>query len=186
MSTGVIKYEGSITVEGQVGDFERIIDPQSWSDNFPFIWPQSYLINGSLPSDRDPAPPGLARVATMPRFGFLFEQVLFAGGILYSNVIDTDLQVRDGGLLFRYSEVDCRTTDTLLNTVDGGIDIDNGFALVVPAEGMPGFVTVTVTKEVRFTEPSPFVDNEPLFFEAVVKLSMDALLQSLIFVGALT
>lgn len=181
MSTNVIVYEGTITVAGQVTDFEHIFDPQNWHDNFPFIWPQSYLIYEPLPPDRDSDPPALPKVTTNPRGGMLFEQVFFGGSIVYSNVINTRLEVRPNRLRLDYSEVDCRTTETPLRVVDGGIDIDTGLALCEPAN-TPGFVKVTVTKTVRFTEPTPFVDIAGPFFEALVKMTMDALLQSLILV----
>jgi len=183
----VIRYEGEITLEGQVSDFQGIIDPQTWHQNFPFIWLASYLIDGDLPPDRDTPPPRLPTVTTNPRGGMLFEQVLF-GPIIYSNVINTQLELHPNGgspeLLFEYSQVDCRTTKFLLTdeTIDGGIDVDSGVALCAAAD-QPGFVTITITKAVRFTEPTPFVDLMQPLFEAVVKMTLDALLQSLIFVG---
>jgi hypothetical protein len=188
MSTSVIAYEGSITVAGKVPDFENMIDPQHWHTNFPFIWPASYLIQEPLSPDRDPTstnPPGLPMQPTASRDARLFEQVLFMGGaIVYSNVINTKLRISAGRLRLDYSQVDCRTTDTLFNTVDGGIDIDTGLALVVPAD-TPDHVTVTVTKTVRFTEPTPLVDIADPLFDAVVQMTMTALLHSLIFVGVL-
>jgi hypothetical protein len=183
MSTDVIVYEGEVTVAGQVTDFVDIIDPQNWHDNHPFIWPQSYLIDlagGPLPPDRDADPPALAKVATNPRGGFLFEQVFFGGAIIYSNVINTRLAFSASRLQLDYSEVDCRTTWSPLRTADGGIDIDTGVAVIVPAAAA-GFVRVTVTKTVRFTEPTPLVNTARPFFGALVKFTMDALLQSLKF-----
>jgi hypothetical protein len=182
----VISYEGRVRVQGRVADFQNIIDPQTWSQNFPFIWPHSFLIAGpELPADRDAQPPAKPRDMSNPRRGMLFEQVRF-GPIVYSNVINTELVLgQEGGadvLRFDYSEVDCRTTEFLGEIVDGGIDVDTGAALCV-SEAEPGFVTVTITKAVRFTEPSPLVDFAQPFFDALVKVTLDALLHSLIFEG---
>ena len=180
-----IHFEGSVEVQGQVQDFQALLDPQTWHQNFPFLWPHSYLItNGAFGPNRDSLPPGAgSTVSTNPRGGLFFEQVNM-GAISYRNVLEIEYsfhEAQPANVTFEYRQHECLTTE-LAGSADGGIDVDRGFATCVPA-GRPKFVKITISKTVRFTEPRdllelPFADET---FEIMVKVGMDALLHSVLF-----
>jgi len=69
-----IRFEGTRTVDGTLAQFEKLMDPQRWQENYPSLWPTSRLVDGDLPPDRDTDPP-LKRIQDQFEDELFFEEV---------------------------------------------------------------------------------------------------------------
>jgi hypothetical protein len=177
-------YMGSATFSGSVSAFSKALDPRNWQRNAPQIWQASYPIDSSpLAPDRSVAPtPAAGDPGTSDAGGLFFEEVLF-GGFTYRNVLTMsykeDLAAASPSIKIEYGQYGCLNTKTSTTLEDGGIDVDNGFIECIP-KGV-GQVKVSISKSVRFTKPSEFVDDVNVLAHVLVPLALDVLLHSLIF-----
>jgi hypothetical protein len=82
---------------------------------------------------------------------------------------------------YEYSQHACLNAARDPLRVDGGIDVDSGFAAVEALDGTETRIKVTINKQVRFTKPALLVDELNDLAHVFVPLSLDSWLHTLIF-----
>jgi hypothetical protein len=194
-------YTGHMTVVGKtVQDFERSFNPLNWPDKAPYLWKDVYLIPpvdpplvlGEQPVSAPPGgnndatglprvrseDPAKAEVRESWRSAKLFEAALF-GGFLYRNVLQTTLVKDAKKISLTYDQVECLDAGRGGRLSDGGIDLDTGEGTA--QQDADGAIQVTVSKTVRFTQPSLLAPDINLLAQVMVPLSFDFWLHSGLF-----
>jgi hypothetical protein len=137
------------------------------------------------PGNPNPTPEPNHEILVPPPSGTnqFFEDVIF-GGFQYRNLLKVKYAetLRKGtriGVSYKYGQIGCLTTKALPNAQNGGIDVDSGTASVT--DNGNSTVTVTITKQVRFTQPVELEPDMNDLAHVFVPVSLDAWLHNLVF-----
>jgi hypothetical protein len=169
-----ISFFGTRILQGQVSDFRDLMDPQGWERNVPFIWGSSRVVDdaGPLPDRR--VAPATVRLTTPWKDRLLFEVVSLPMISTHRNLLQTSVSVAPDRIEFRYSQYECLTSVFLGRTCDGGIDVDEGRATCEKLDDQR--VKLTISKKVRFTQPTDELDLVSAVGEVAVKMLLELLL----------
>jgi len=160
----------TIQAQKTIFDYAKQADPQGWSTTVPETYHLTYYFDpGSLPilpsTLLDPTPLPRSNPPPPPPLPPFFEDadIAWMPGMPITesrNVLNIDeFKVDPSTVTIEYSLYESLTIAVLGATSQAGIDSDNGGASVVlqPGHGaVPGVVTVTTSKNLRFSEAAPF------------------------------
>ena len=145
-STNVSTSRVAVAVNSAAGEklWERL-DPTSWGEGSKGAF-QTYMTksspgaNGIVPSHTDPKkadPPRVRDQASARKKGPMFEHLcLSVDGVTpweVKNILDIDYEVSDQEICLKYGLEQSIVTNTAMDTIEGGIDIDRGHCFAYPA-----------------------------------------------------
>ena len=178
----VTSIEVSVETTRPLDDFKGgLMDPRRWSENIPLVWPQAYLVQGALPTDRALSPAKNATPSTNFA-GLFYEEAAWPANFLelglWRNILTMDYQESADRVHFDFREYECLTSRYFGIDSEGGIDCDNGFG---DAHRLPdGWTRVTAKKEFRFTKP----DLLAIPLNAISSIWLLFLLEAFVLFGA--
>ncbi len=171
---GVTKVQAELVHEEPNPPFDKIArynDPRAWSQNFPELWPASYLVKSPQACiDRFATPDPFVTTPIGEKFtGYLYEKVaiellgvpMMAGTNLLNVTFNVDPDKKEITLAYRLHE--CLTSSVLCFLSAGGADVDSAEkntdpertnAISVRIEG--NTVTTRAAKHVRFANEAHF------------------------------